>query len=80
MLLATACERRTGGATNSPGPTTQTIAPAAAQPAPTGTDAMTQTVEVEDSRSEAEGGVITKQGTTTTTTKATRPVKKKGRK
>ena len=38
------------------GPATQTIAPADARPAPTGTDAMTQTVEVEDSRSEEDGG------------------------
>jgi hypothetical protein len=38
---------------------TQTVAPAAAQPAPTGTDAMTQTVDVGDGRSEADGGVDT---------------------
>lgn len=37
------------------GDTTQTVAPAAAQPSPTGTDAMTQTVNVEDGRSEDEG-------------------------
>jgi hypothetical protein len=51
---------------------TQTIAPAVAQPDPSGTDAGTQTVEVEDSRSEAEGGVLTD---TTSTAKAT-PQKK----
>ncbi len=34
---------------------TETIAPAAPEPAPNGTDAMTQTVDVEDSRSIAEG-------------------------
>jgi hypothetical protein len=56
---------------------TQTIAPAAAQPAPTGTDAMTQTVEVEDSRSEEDGGVLTngqstaKTGAAATATTAT---------
>ncbi len=38
---------------------TQTVAPAAAQPSPTGTDAMTQTVDVGDGRSEADGGVTT---------------------
>ncbi len=38
---------------------TATIAPAAGQPAPTGTDATTQTVEVEGSRPEAEGAGIT---------------------
>jgi hypothetical protein len=79
-LLATAgtvgCRRhhdRTGGAVQ-----TQTIAPAAAQPAPN--DAMTQTVDVEeDNRSEEDGGVITQhaQGTTTavtaTATKKTAP-------
>ena len=39
---------------------TQTIAPAAAQPAAAnGTDVMTGTVEVEENRSENEGGVLT---------------------
>lgn len=38
--------------------TTQTIAPAAAPSSPNGSDAMTQTVDVEDSRSEAEGGSL----------------------
>jgi hypothetical protein len=40
-------------------PVTHTIAPAAAQPAANGTDAMTGTVEVEENRSENEGGVLT---------------------
>jgi hypothetical protein len=40
-------------------PVTQTIAPAAAQPAANGTDALTGTVLVEDGRSENEGGVLT---------------------
>jgi hypothetical protein len=49
--------------------TTDTVAPAAAQPAPTGTDAMTQTVDVGDGRSEADGGV------TTSTTATAAPAK-----
>ena len=65
-------------ANNTGAETTQTIAPATAQPAAVGTDtAMTQTVEIEDSRSDADGGtstVIEK----TKTTKA--PVKKKSTK
>ena len=53
-----------------------TIAPAAPQPDTTGTDALTQTVDIEDSRSEAEGGGLTDTGRTaatpaTTTTTAT---------
>jgi hypothetical protein len=60
VSLFVACHRRE---TRAPGaaqpPTTQTIAPADARPAPTGTDAMTQTVEVEDSRSEEDGGATT---------------------
>ena len=80
MILTTACERRTSGTTNSAQPTTQTIAPAAAQPAPTGTDAMTQTVEVEDSRSEADGGVVTKARATTKPERRAPAPKKKGRK
>ncbi|MEA2489914.1 MAG: hypothetical protein QOH21_1706 [Acidobacteriota bacterium] len=54
---------------------TETIAPAAAQPEATGTDAMTQTVDIEDSRSEADGGALTSPNpaarTTTTGTAAT---------
>ena len=42
---------------------TETIAPAAAKPDTTGTDAMTQTVDIEDSRSEAEGSGITNEPT-----------------
>lgn len=63
--------------------TTQTIAPAAAPSAPNGSDAMTQTVDVEDSRSEAEGGSLTNGGapasettaTAATTTVAPKPAK-----
>ena len=52
-LLGASCSRHKGGAP--PQPTTQTIAPAAAKPAPDGSDTMTQTVEVDDSRSESDG-------------------------
>jgi hypothetical protein len=51
--------------------TTQTIAPAAGKPAPTGTDAMTQTVDIEDSRSEEDGGVMTSRQEATTGTATT---------
>lgn len=43
---------------------TQTIAPASAPAAANGTDALTQTVDVEDSRSEAEGGALSNNGAT----------------
>ena len=56
-LAAAACHGRSGDPSKSV--QTQTIAPAAAQPAPNGNDAMTQTVDVEDSRSVAEGGATT---------------------
>ena len=54
-----ACQERTSAASTSRGAATDTIAPAEAQPAPNGNDAMTQTVDVEDGRSESDGGVIT---------------------
>lgn len=57
---------------------TETIAPAAAQPDSSGTEGMTQTVDIEDSRSEADGGALTSPnppvrtpGSTTTTGTAT---------
>jgi hypothetical protein len=50
---------------------TQTIAPAAARPADTGTAEMTQTVELQDGRSEAEGGVLSSPSQTTGTTATT---------
>lgn len=53
LLAAVACRRHSG--TAAPVEMTQTVAPAAAQPAPTGTDAMTETVNVDDGRSEEEG-------------------------
>jgi len=75
LLVAGACQDRGPKATNNGA--TQTIAPSAPQPAPTGTDAMTQTVDIEDSRSEDDGGALTgKQtarvpGTATTSTTVT---------
>jgi ABC-type Fe3+-hydroxamate transport system substrate-binding protein len=75
-LLPAGCSRHKSGGPGSQ--TTQTIAPAPGMPAPTGTDAMTQTVEVDDSRSEADG-----MASSTTTTKAVvkkPPAKKKGKK
>jgi hypothetical protein len=57
LTIAVACNRREGA-----GPTsaeTQTVAPPDPREAPTDTDAMTQTVSIEDSRSEADGGVLT---------------------
>lgn len=56
-LAAVACRReKTAG---QGGESTQTIAPAEPQPDATGTGDLTQTVDIEDSRSEAEGGVLT---------------------
>jgi hypothetical protein len=51
------CKGRENASGN--GEPTETIAPAAPQPAPTGTEAMTQTVDIGTGRSESEGGVIT---------------------
>ena len=71
LVLAAGCQRgeHANDAANA------TIAPAAPQPDTTGTDAMTQTVDIEDSRSEAEGGALTDTGrvpaSATTTTAAT---------
>ena len=50
--------------------TTATIAPATPQPAPTGTDAMTQTVELGDGRSVSEGAA-SDEGTAATDSAAT---------
>jgi hypothetical protein len=80
-LAAVGCRGRksseTGTAQN-----TQTIAPAAAQPTVNGGDAVTQTVDVEDGRSEDDGGVLTNPQTAktpaaTTTAKPKAPAKKK---
>jgi hypothetical protein len=54
----------------STGDATETIAPAAPQPATTETE-MTQTVDVEDSRSEADGGSLTESTTASTATTVT---------
>ena len=56
--------------------TTQTIAPAAARPAPNGGDAVTQTVDVEDGRSEDDGGVLTNPQAAKTPGTAKAPSKK----
>jgi uncharacterized lipoprotein YajG len=76
--LSTACtkERKQTGTQQQ----TQTIAPAAAKPDQSGTnDALTQTVEVDDSRSEGEGGTAatTNAPAGTTTAPATAAPKKK---
>lgn len=57
VLALSACRDRVRKA--GPTVTTQTVAPAAAQPSPTGTDAVTQTVNVDDGRSEDEGADAT---------------------
>jgi hypothetical protein len=62
-LMLPGCKGRMGGGGSAQ---TQTIAPAASKPAPTTPDAMTQTVDIEDSRSEAEGGVLTDTAAKTT--------------
>jgi hypothetical protein len=70
-----ACPRHRGGEpAESPKMKVEKIAPASAPAAPTGTDAMTQTVDVEDSRSEAEGGAASDQNAKPAHPKA--PVKK----
>ena len=67
------CDRVSRGNTGSV--KTETIKPAEAKPAPTGTEALTQTTEVEDSRSEGEGGVST--AATPPPAKTSAPAKKK---
>lgn len=79
FALLVACPRREQSATGTSA-TTQTVAPAAAQPAPTGTDAMTQTVDVEAGRSEEDGGTASTgaaPATDTTATHAAKPPSKK---
>jgi hypothetical protein len=58
-LSAAGCRGRKSSSATGTAQTTQTIAPAAAQPAVNGGDAVTQTVDVEDGRSEDDGGVLT---------------------
>lgn len=64
LLALGACKGReaAGGAE-----ATETIAPAQPQPAPMGTDAMTETVDVEDSRSVSEGATLEDAGSTSPT-------------
>jgi uncharacterized lipoprotein YajG len=81
-LLAAGCRGRKPSSATGTAQTTQTIAPAAAQPAVNGGDAVTQTVDVEDGRSEDDGGVLTNPQTAktpgaTTTAKPKAPAKKK---
>lgn len=57
LLLAAACQSKKEA--QGADVTTQTVAPAAAQPDTSGTDAMTQTVDLGDSRSEEDGGTST---------------------
>lgn len=79
-LSAAGCGRKPPSATGT-AQTTQTIAPAAAQPAVNGGDAVTQTVDVEDGRSEDDGGVLTNPQTAktpaVTTTAKPKPAPKK---
>ncbi len=76
-LLAPGCRGKSSSATTT-APTTQTIAPAAAQPSTNGGDAVTQTVDIEDGRSD-DGGVLTNPQKAKTPAKAPAkaPVKKK---
>ena len=80
LVAGVACKGRGPNAAKTS--TTETIAPPAPQPAPTGTDAMTQTVDIEDSRSEDDGGVLTAGPAKTATnptsakTKTTKKTKK----
>ena len=67
LVVLAACRGHRETSSDGSTATTQTVAPAAAQPAPTGTDAMTQTVDVEAGRSEEDGGAST--ATTATTAK-----------
>lgn len=78
LLAVTGCRRHDSSASQKGTPvTTHEIAPATARPAPTGTDAMTETVEVEDSRSEEDGGsTAAPAGTKAAPKPPARPAKK----
>ena len=69
-LAAGGCRGRKSSSATGTAQNTQTIAPAAAQPAVNGGDAVTQTVDVEDGRSEEDGGVLTNPQSAKTTTAA----------
>lgn len=75
-LALLACRGREGAAAQG-AQTTQTIAPAEAKPAPNDNEALTQTVDVEDNRSEAEGGVLATPQPAAKKAPAPPPVKKK---
>ena len=74
-LALVACRGREGAAQGAQ--QTQTIAPAAAKPAPNDSEALTQTVDVEQGRSEAEGGVLSTSPPPAAKKAPTPPVKKK---
>lgn len=82
-LFNAGCGRGKASTVTSTAPTTQTIAPVAGQPAINGGDAVTQTVDVEDGRSEDDGGVLTNPQTakapagSKTPSKSTPPVQPK---
>jgi len=80
-LLFSGCGWRKSPSATATATVTQTIPPVNGQPAVNGGDAVTQTVDVEDGRSEDDGGVLTnpRPGKTTTAAKvpAKAPVKKK---
>jgi hypothetical protein len=79
-VFAAGCRGGKSTAATATTPATETIAPVAGQPAANGGDAVTQTVDVEDGRSEDDGGVLTNPQTKTATTgkpPAKPPVKKK---
>jgi hypothetical protein len=78
-LVTAGCRGRKSSVTTATTPKTETIAPATGQPAANGGDAVTQTVDVEDGRSEDDGGVLTNPQTKTTGTAkaAVKPAKKK---
>lgn len=65
LALAVALGGCKGRETAAGNQSTATIAPAKAQPDPTGTDAMTQTVDIENGRTDAEGETGTAPNDTT---------------
>lgn len=64
LLALGACQGKEKAATDE---STATIAPAQPQPEATGTDAMTQTVELGDGRPVSEGGAASEEATDTAT-------------
>jgi hypothetical protein len=80
-LSMAACSRHKSGPAASQA-TTQTIAPATPPSGPdtSGTDAMTQTVLVDDSRSESDGMASAATTTAKKPASAKAPAKKKGKK